>query len=212
MLPYVLMARHSGKSMARKHCPKDQLPACLNFSFGHKKSYWTAAFRHAQSAACILKTWLTMLNSQGICHFPCSILLLTPTCCRVSAMRGCELEEEASRGPAASLDPRGLAGSAASAGLGFDILGLRAAPSAPDASLDPRVLAGSAGSASLLFETLGLRAAPSGTSANRVHCCSEEPLPECQGFPALLRPARLGKSLSKGGCNTQTFCLTLQSV
>ena len=70
----------------------------------------------------------------------------------------------------------------------------------PLASLDPKVLTDSAGSVNLELDTLGLRAAPSGASARRVHCCSGGALPECHDLPTVLRPARLGKSLSKGGC------------
>ena len=76
----------------------------------------------------------------------------------------------------------------------------------PVPSLGAKGLTGSAsgGSAALGLETLGLRAEPSGASARRVHCCSGRAAPECQDLPTLLRPARLGKSLSKGGC-THTY-------
>ena len=50
---------------------------------------------------------------------------------------------------------------------------------------------------------LGLRAPPSGASAKRVQGCSaREVLPDSQGLLALLRPAKLGKSFSKGGCSS----------
>ena len=50
---------------------------------------------------------------------------------------------------------------------------------------------------------LGLSAPPSGASARRVQGCSaREVLPDSQGLLALLRPAKLGKSLSKGGCSS----------
>lgn len=52
------------------------------------------------------------------------------------------------------------------------------------------------------LDPLGLRVPPSGASARRVQGCSAEgALPDSQGLFALLRPARLGKSFSKGGCS-----------
>lgn len=73
---------------------------------------------------------------------------------------------------------------------------------------DSRGLGGGSGLA-----PLGLRAPPSGASAKRVQGCSaREVLPDSQGLLALLRPAKLGKSFSKGGCSSMRRHLRLRNM